>query len=258
MKKEKIAAQLYSVRDYCNDAREIVETLKKVRAIGYKAVQLSSLGPLPPHELTKVLDGEGLTCCSTHEDSEELLTDPESVIERLNVLGCTATAYPYPTDQDFSTIEGVKRLCKALTRSGKILKKAGISFSYHNHGLELHRINGKTVLEWIMAETDPESLEAELDTYWIQAGGGDPVDWLSRMKGRTSLIHLKDFGVDPRGKATYEELGQGNLSWDKIIPAARRAGCRWYVVEQDSDWEGSDPFESLKISLLFLKKTFVD
>jgi sugar phosphate isomerase/epimerase len=51
MKKEKIAAQLYSVRDYCNDAREIVETLKKVRAIGYKAVQLSSLGPLPPRRL---------------------------------------------------------------------------------------------------------------------------------------------------------------------------------------------------------------
>ncbi len=258
MKKEKIAAQLYSVRDYCNDAREIAETLKKVRAIGYKAVQLSSLGPLPPHELVKVLDGEGLTCCSTHEDSEELLTDPESVIERLNVLGCTATAYPYPGNQDFSTIEGVKRLGKALSRTGKLLKKAGIGFSYHNHGLELHRINGKTVLEWIMAETDPESLEAELDTYWIQAGGGDPVEWLSRVKGRASLIHLKDYGVDHKGKATFEEIGQGNLSWDRIIPAAKRAGCRWYIVEQDSDWEGGDPFESLKISLAYLKKTFVD
>lgn len=258
MKKEKIAAQLYTVRDYCNDAREIVETLKKVRSIGFKAVQLSSLGPLPPHELVRVLDGEGLTCCSTHEDSEELLTDPESVIERLSVLGCTATAYPWPKDQDFSTLEGVKRLCKALSRTGKLLKKAGITFAYHNHNLEFHRINGKTVLEWIMAETDSDSLEAELDTYWVQAGGGDPVEWLSRVKGRASMLHVKDYGVDPKGKATFEEIGQGNLNWEKIMHAAKRAGCQWYIIEQDSDWEAGDPFESLKLSLAYLKKTFVE
>jgi sugar phosphate isomerase/epimerase len=258
MKKENIAAQLYTVRDYCNDAHEFVETLKKVRSIGYKAVELSSLGPLPPHELVRVLDGEGLTCCSTHEDSEELLTDPEAVIERLNVLDCAATAYPWPKDQDFSTLEGVKRLCKALARTGKLLKKAGITFAYHNHNLEFHRVNGKIVLEWILGETDPESMEAELDTYWVQAGGGDPVDWLTRMKGRASLLHLKDFGVDSKGKPTFEEIGQGNLHWDRIIPAAKRAGCRWYIVEQDSDWEAGDPFESLKLSLAYLKKTFVD
>ena len=116
MKKERIAAQIYSVRDYCNDAHDLAETLGKVRSLGYVAVQLSSLGPLPPHELARVLKDQGLTCCSTHEDSEELLTDPESVIERLNVLGCTATAYPYPKDQDFTTQEGVRRLCKALNR----------------------------------------------------------------------------------------------------------------------------------------------
>jgi sugar phosphate isomerase/epimerase len=258
MKKEKIAAQLYTVRDYCNDAHEIVESLKKVRSIGFKAVQLSSLGPLPPHELVRVLDGEGLTCCSTHEDSEELLTDPEAVIERLSILRCTAAAYQSPNGQDLSTLEGVKRLCKALSRTGKLLKKAGITFAYHNHSLEFHRINGRTVLEWIMSETDPEYLEAELDTYWVQAGGGDTVEWLARVKGRASLIHLKDFGVDPKGKATYEEIGQGNLTWGRIIPAAKRAGCRWYIIEQDSDWEAGDPFESLKLSLAYLKKTFVE
>jgi sugar phosphate isomerase/epimerase len=74
MKKERIAAQMYSFRDYCNDAHDLADTLKKVRSIGFKAVEMSSLGPLPPHELARVLDGEGLTCCSTHEDSEELLS----------------------------------------------------------------------------------------------------------------------------------------------------------------------------------------
>jgi sugar phosphate isomerase/epimerase len=258
MKKDKIAAQLYSVRDSCNDAHDLTETLGKVRSIGYKAVELSSLGPLPPYELKRVLEGEGLTCCSTHEDSEELLTDPGAVVERLNVLGCASTTYPSPKGQDFSSAEGVRRMCKALNRTGKFLKKEGISFGYHNHNTEFHRLNGRTILEMILSETDPEAVLIELDTYWAQAGGGDPVDWLGRLKGRVSLLHCKDYGVDSGGKAMFKEIGQGNLAWARIMPAARRAGCLWYVVEQDSDWAHGDPFESLKMSLAFLKKTFAD
>lgn len=258
MKKEKIAVQMYSVRDYCNDAHEIVETLKKVRSIGFLAVEMSSVGPLPPHELVRVLDGEGLTCCSTHEDVEELLTDPESVIERLNVLGCKTTVYPYPRGQDFSTAEGVKRLSKALNRSGKLFAKAGITLAYHNHNLEFHRLNGKTVFDWLMAETDPKAVATELDTYWVQAGGEDPVELLGRMKSRVPVLHLKDYGVDAKGKAMFEEIGAGNLDWERILPAAKRAGCRWYVVEQDSDWENGDPFQSLKMSLSYLKRLFTD
>ena len=56
MKKDRIAAQLYTVRDYCNDSHDLVETLQKVRALGFKAVQMSSLGPLPPHDLARVLE----------------------------------------------------------------------------------------------------------------------------------------------------------------------------------------------------------
>lgn len=258
MKKERIAAQLYTVRDYCNDSHDLIETLQKVRALGYKAVQMSSLGPLPPHDLARVLDNEGLTCCDTHEDSEELLTEPASIVERLKVLGCASTTYPSPKDQDFASLEGIRRFCKALNRTGKLLGKEGISFSYHNHNMELHKVGGKTVLEWIIQETDPEAVELELDTYWVQAGGGDPVEWLAKVKGRASILHLKDYGVDAKGRATFEEIGQGNLSWDKIMPAAKRAGCKWYVVEQDSDWEEGDPFQSLKMSLAFLKKGFAE
>jgi sugar phosphate isomerase/epimerase len=258
MKKDRIAAQLYTVRDYCNDSHDLAETLAKVRALGYKAVEMSSVGPLPPHDLARALDGEGLTCCGTHEDAEELLTDPGAVVERLRVLGCTATTYPYPKDQDFSSIEGIRRFARALNRTGKLLRREGVTFSYHNHHMELHRLNGRTVLEWILAETDEEAVHFEMDTYWVQAGGGDPVDWLARLKGRVTLLHMKDYGVDPRGRATFEELGQGNLSWDRIVPAAKRAGTRWWVVEQDSDWQDGDPFESLRMSFAFVKKGWAE
>jgi len=258
MKKDRIAAQLYTVRDYCNDSHDLVETLRKVRSLGYKAVQMSSLGPLPPHDLARVLETEGLICCDTMEDSEELLEEPESVVERLKVLGVASTTCPNSQGRDFSTIDDIRRFCKSLNRTGKLLSSEGIVFSYHNHNMELHRVGGRTVLEWILAETDPDALQLELDTYWVQAGGGDPVEWLGRAKGRISILHMKDYGVDPKGRATFEEIGQGNLAWEKIVPAAKRAGCKWYVVEQDSDWEEGDPFQSLKMSLAFLKKGFAE
>jgi len=56
----------------------------------------------------------------------------------------------------------------------------------------------------------------------------------------------------------FEEIGQGNLDFQRIMSAAKRAGCRWYVVEQDSDWENEDPFQSLKTSLAYLKRAFAD
>jgi len=42
------------------------------------------------------------------------------------------------------------------------------------------------------------------------------------------------------------------------MTAAKRAGCRWYIVEQDSDWEDGDPFQSLRMSLAYLKREFAD
>ncbi|HET6487987.1 MAG TPA: sugar phosphate isomerase/epimerase, partial [Spirochaetia bacterium] len=229
MKKQNIVAQVYTVRDACNDAHGLADALARVRAIGYQAVEMSSVGPLPPKELARVLEGEGLTCAGTHEDSEELLADPSSVAERLAILGCTATAYPYPKGQDFSSLEAVKRLCKALERTGKTLKKAGISFSYHNHNLEFFRLGKSKVIDILLSETDDEAVKLELDTYWVQAGGGNPAEWIGKLKGRCSHLHIKDYGVDPKGRAMFEEIGKGNLDWDGIFAAAKKAGVKWYV-----------------------------
>ena len=92
MKKQNIVAQMYTVRDACNDARGLADALARVRATGYQAVEMSSVGPLPPKELARVLEGEGLTCAGTHEDSEELLSDPSAVAERLGILVTRTTA----------------------------------------------------------------------------------------------------------------------------------------------------------------------
>ena len=43
-----LAAQLYTVRDFAQTAAGLAESLKKIRAIGYRAVQVSGIGLIPP------------------------------------------------------------------------------------------------------------------------------------------------------------------------------------------------------------------
>ena len=122
-----------------------------------------------------------------------------------------------------------------------------MDFSYHNHSHELVRHGEKTWLAMLYEQSDPRYLKAEIDTYWVQAGGVDPADWVRRCAGRMPILHLKDMVMGPDGQR-MAEIGEGNLNWPTILAAAKDGGVEWYCVEQDNCYD-RDPFESLKISL---------
>ena len=46
MAASQLAAQLYTVRDFTNTPAEIATTMKKVKQLGYDAVQCSALGAM--------------------------------------------------------------------------------------------------------------------------------------------------------------------------------------------------------------------
>ncbi|MCD4699463.1 MAG: sugar phosphate isomerase/epimerase, partial [Phycisphaerae bacterium] len=96
--------------------------------------------------------------------------------------------------------------------------------------------------------TDPENLKAEIDTYWVQAGGGDPAEWIRKYAGRLPVLHVKDMIISADVKQRFAEIGEGNLNWHAILTAAKDAGVEWYCVEEDDCYE-RDPFDALKISL---------
>ncbi len=138
--------------------------------------------------------------------------------------------------------------------------KAGQVLSYHNHAHEFYasQFQGKpnSLLEYhITRKSNPRFLQAELDTYWVQAGGGDPVAWCKKMKGRMPLLHIKDYSVGPDGKPFFAEIGNGNLDWPAIFSAAEASGTEWFIVEQDVC--PGDPFESLAMSFRFINENLV-
>jgi len=255
MKIEQVAAQLFTCREILKTPPEIAETLKRVRKVGYTAVQVSGMGPIAEEELKRILDGEGLTCCVTHEKADMIRQEPERVIERLKKLDCAITAYPHPAGVDMTDVSSVNRLIADLNSSGAKMAREGIALAYHNHAIEFVRIDGIPALEYIYRHSDPRYLQGEPDTYWIQYGGGDPVAWCRRLKDRLPVIHLKDYVYTVEDKPRFGEIGSGTLDFKAIVEAAESSGCRWFVVEQDQP--SGDPVESLAQSFRYIQDHLV-
>ena len=112
------------------------------------------------------------------------------------------------------------------------------------------------------------SVHFEVDLHWVQRGGMAPLDMLKEYSGVCKLIHVKDFRVVPVPQeavdkmmsgdvaggfqgflniAQFAEVGQGNMNWPELLPAAEAAGAEFFFIEQD-DTYGRDPFESLAMS----------
>lgn len=258
MKLEQVAAQLYTIRDYLKTPDEIDASMKKIRDIGYPAVQVSGMGPIPEADLMAILGKYGLTCCATHEGTDAILNTTDSVIARLKALSCKYTAVPHPGNLIGNTMESMTAFCEAMDKAGKAMADAGLVLTYHNHNNEFQKIGGKTILEWIYELTDAANLQGEIDTYWVQAGGGNPAAWCHTLYSRLPLLHLKDYGVNEQNQGCFREVGYGNLDWDDILESAADAGCEWYIVEQDANWTDNDPFKSLEMSFEFLNENYIE
>jgi sugar phosphate isomerase/epimerase len=213
------------------------------------------MGPIAEEELVKILDGEGMVCCATHESGEVILNTPEKVVERLQKLRCKITAYPFPGGIDFSSEESVMGLIGGLNRSGEVLADAGLTLCYHNHANEFRKLNGSPIFDLIYERTNPRFLQGEPDTYWVQYGGGCNIEVCEKLEGRLPIIHLKDYRITEKNHHMVAEIGAGNLNFKKIIAAADAAGCEWFAVEQDSC--PGNPLDSLEQSFNYIRDHLV-
>src|SRR4028119_1438738 len=105
MQISQVAVQLYTLRDFIKTPQDIAAAMKKVREIGYQAVQVSAMGPIEESELNSILDGEGIVCCATHEPTDTFFNKPEVIVERLQKLNCKYTAVPSPGSTPLNTID---------------------------------------------------------------------------------------------------------------------------------------------------------
>ncbi len=251
----KLGVQLFTLRDYCKNPADFDETLGFVRSLDCDLVQVSGVGrdePIPAPFQKNSFDKYGIECCVTHTPWQRITVDTDAVIEEHKLIGCRCVGLGCPAEEYRGTVENVERMISELKPALEKLKKAGMTFNYHNHDFELKPLeNGVTMLDYLIENTDPEVFHFTPDVGWIKFAGYDPVDYLEKMKGRVDVCHFKDYKIID-GERKFVTLGEGEVDFRACYDACEKFGVPYIVYEQDCDWINDDAKLATKLSMEFM------
>ena len=252
------------------------ETLRKVSAIGYNAVEISQI-PMTPENVAELersrtelgMDVAALSVALEKPEGrpgDSLRDDFDKIVDDAARLGSSLLRIgmlPFPA---MKSLDAVIDFAREANGYAERLQEHGLSLYYHNHHIEFAKFDGKYMLD-IIAENSP-AMGLEIDVHWVQRGGLDPVRTLQKYAGRTAMVHLKDYRIGSMPEAAFgmlgsgdfagfmqafkdvvqfAEVGEGNLDFPSIIPAAQAAGAKYLLVEQD-DLYGRTVWDALQTS----------
>ena len=243
-----IGAQMYTVRDFTKNLDDFAQTLQRIADIGYGYVQVSGTCAFEPEWLKEQLDKTGLKCVLTHTPGPRIAGETEKVCAEHSIFGCENIGLGWYAFDESKPETNYANFISTYKAAAETMKANGKYFMYHNHDQEFKKLNGKLIMEK-MAEDMPKDLMGfTLDTFWVQAGGGDPAQWLEKLAGRIPVIHLKDFSYGRK----MAVIGEGNINFDRVFEKAEAGGTKFMLVEQD-DCNGENPFDCLKRSYDYLR-----
>lgn len=235
-----VGLQLYTIRDYLTEKTQCEKALLAVKNAGYSFVQLAG-------------DKDMITlsanaCKKLGIKVYGILTDINFCYENSHFLFSIAKETG-ATDLGISGwIDDMKDPLSFIERINDFAKLAGekgFTFSYHNHACEFVKTaSGKTAMD-ILIENFDEAVSFMPDTYWLQHAGVSVCDFLRKISGRITALHLKDMKVTGNDH-TFAEVGNGNLDFKSIVTTARECKVENFIVEQDTC--DGDSLQSIKIS----------
>lgn len=247
-----IGLQLYSLRDQFK--KDVPGTLDEVKSLGFQYVELAGTYGLAPEKFKQELAARGLTAIGAHFDYGRYRDDPESVAREAEALGLKYAGCAWiPHDGPFDE-KTCREAISVFNRAGEVMAKHHLKFFYHVHGYEFQPHGDGTLLDMLFAGTNPKLVSYEMDIFWIVFPGQDPVKLLQKYGKRWELAHLKDMRKGtPTGALTGSTdvkndaaIGSGIMDIPAILRAAKKAGVKWYFIEDESPWSEKQLPESLK------------
>lgn len=232
MTRDRIGLQLYTVRQQMR--ADAIGTLAAVAAAGYNAVELVGYGSADVVTVGRALRDLELDAIGAHVSYEDLDRDFGRALADLDELSASYLIVQQARPEDWGSVDGVKRLADRFNQWGARCRDEGLTLGYHGYHpveLEFAPLGGSTGYDLMVAETDPELVKIQLDTYWLYHVGRDPVEVLAAYSGRVPSLHMKDSA--PEGGDV--PVGRGTTPWPAVIAAARRSGTTWFIVEQEDD-----------------------
>lgn len=266
MWKEKVGLQLYSVREALE--KDFEGTLRKVKEMGYSAVEFAGLYGNAPEKVKALCEEIGLVPLSAHVPFQEMTADPEGTVELYRQAGCKYIVIPYLTEEYRPGAEKFDDVLKYAKVLGEICSRKGLVLQYHNHDFEFAKIDGEYALDVLYREVGPQLLQTQIDTCWVNVAGEDPAAYVRKYAGRIPTVHLKDFAGQKAGRmygligmeddaeksAAFEfrPLGKGLQDIPSIVKAAVESGAQWLIVEQDEPSMGLGRMECAQASIEYL------
>ncbi len=268
--KRPIGMELYTVGAQLT--KDPAGTLAKLASIGYAEVEVSGFAGLTPAALRKLIDEAALQCPAAHLDYG--FTETAQVLDQAHQLGVNyaASSILLPTlhavksakmleDLNALTADDYKRIAALMNEFGRQSKSAGVQYAYHNHLHEFRDLGGgKTGYSILMAETDPNLVQFEMDCGWMTIGGANPIDYLHSSANRIRVIHIKDFAAVGHPVTSWipngphpTELGRGSIDYKTILAAAQRTGVQHFFVEQDPPMSDMTPLEAAAADYNYLR-----
>ncbi len=265
-----IAIQLFSLRD--DAGADLYATLKKLRAMGYDGVELAGFFDHTPEQVRDMCKELGLTPISAHVPYDDLLAYTPKTVSDYATVGCQYSAIPFLMPEQRPDSQSFGEVVENIKRFGRAVKEKGMQLLYHNHNFEFEKVGNQYALDILYDAVPADLLQTELDVCWIKAAGLDPVEYLLKYAGRSPLLHLKDFYgkespalyqktvLEKTSPMFYEEyayraVGSGLQDIPAILRAAKQAGVKWLVVEQDSPTPEMTPMECAAASCSYIKAT---
>jgi sugar phosphate isomerase/epimerase len=254
-----VGLQLYTVRDAIT--ADLPGTLKKLSDLGYKNLELASYSDgkfygMAPEEFKKMVNDLGMDAISSHAGVESTgitVENAKIMADAHAALGVKFCVQPWVNEED-RNIETYKRMIADWNKVGEIMKNVGIQFGYHNHNFEFANLGGIVpYYDIFLPEMDANLITMELDLFWAEKAGQDPVAMFNKYPGRFQLLHLKDMKTNQAPffdvvKDDICSVGAGVIDFKEILAAVKVAGTKYTFVEDDNQGNGK-PFEALDVSI---------
>ncbi len=243
---DRLGLQLYTVRREL--ARDFAGTLATVAQIGYREVEFAGYFGQAPRDVRALLDRHHLSAPAAHVAS--LAPDEwHAALAAAPVVGHRYLVVGWTPPEARRTLDDYARLAAGFNRAGAEARAAGLQLAYHNYDYECVPLGGRLPYDVLLAETDPQLVQLEIDLYWLIKGGQDPLRYFERWPGRVPLVHVKDSAGPPDHRMV--DVGAGTIDFASIFARREQAGIRHYFVEHD---EPPDAFRSGRASYDYLKQ----
>ena len=236
-----IGLQLYSLR---NDfKKDVPGTMAKVKSYNIKYVESASTYGMETDKFLALLGANGLKAVSGHFNYDMYRTNAHEVAHQAAALGLKYAGCAWITHTGDFDEKKCREAAEVFNHAGEVLAEHGIKFFYHTHGYEFQPYKNGTLFDLLMEETNPKFVRYQMDVFWIVHPGQDPVKLLGKYGSRFELMHVKDMKAGTPHDLTGHtddlnndvQLGTGIMDWPAILGAAKKAGVKWYFIEDESD-----------------------